>query len=138
MRKNFEQIFFEDHIIAIIIRASYEDEEHQFVTEGDSSLQLGIRTYPKNHKIEPHEHPARHKIIDENQEFLYITSGVIHACFYFKKKLVSDTILEAGDMLLQMYGGHSFEVVKESKIVMIKQGPYAGAIDKSFFKSKEK
>jgi hypothetical protein len=38
--------------------------------------------------------------------------------------------LEPGDLLLNLIGGHSFDMLEETTLLEIKQGPYAGARDK--------
>ena len=41
--------------------------------------------------------------------------------------------MEAGDVVLLAYGGHGFEMIEESEIIEVKQGPYAGEMDKVRF-----
>lgn len=36
-------------------------------------------------------------------------------------------------MILLAYGGHGFEMIENSEIIEIKQGPYAGELDKTRF-----
>ena len=47
---------------------------------------------------------------------------------YFNSK-----ILEEGDVILLSFGGHGFEMLEDSEIIEVKQGPFAGNIDKSRF-----
>jgi hypothetical protein len=42
-------------------------------------------------------------------------------------------ILEAGDVILLVKGGHGFEVLETLNMVELKQGPYAGDADKTRF-----
>ena len=42
-------------------------------------------------------------------------------------------ILEAGDVILLATGGHGFEVLEEIEMIEVKQGPYAGEVDKTRF-----
>jgi hypothetical protein len=41
--------------------------------------------------------------------------------------------LEAGDVILLASGGHGFEMIEDSEIIEVKQGPYAGEMDKTRF-----
>ncbi|MDK9694554.1 MAG: hypothetical protein OEL19_09980 [Sulfurimonas sp.] len=41
-------------------------------------------------------------------------------------------------MILLAYGGHGFEMIEESEIIEVKQGPYAGEMDKVRFEPVEK
>ena len=42
-------------------------------------------------------------------------------------------VLEAGDVILLVRGGHGFEVLDELEMIEVKQGPYAGDGDKTRF-----
>ena len=136
MNTAIERIIHGKTVVAIIVRASFDDER-QFVTSEDSPMQLGARSYPKNHTVLAHHHADIERTITQNQEFLYITSGVVKARFYLGNGQVGATIVKTGDMILQMCGGHSFEMIEASRIVMIKQGPYIGEKEKVFIEIKE-
>jgi len=42
-------------------------------------------------------------------------------------------MLGRGDVILLIAGGHGFEVIEELNMVEVKQGPYAGEMDKTRF-----
>jgi hypothetical protein len=42
--------------------------------------------------------------------------------------------LQTGDVILLIQGGHGFEMLEETEIIEVKQGPYAGEQDKTRFK----
>jgi len=44
-------------------------------------------------------------------------------------------VLEAGDVILLIKGGHGFEVLEDLEMFEVKQGPYAGDADKARFES---
>ena len=43
------------------------------------------------------------------------------------------TELIQGDVILLAFGGHGFEMIEDSEIIEIKQGPYCGEFDKVRF-----
>jgi len=45
-------------------------------------------------------------------------------------------VLESGDVILLAAGGHGFEVLEEIEMIEVKQGPYAGELDKQRFDPK--
>ncbi len=56
-----------------------------------------------------------------------MVSGEVEASFYNNdRNLVKKTTLRGGDALLQLSGGHSFRILKEARIIEVKQGPYCG------------
>jgi hypothetical protein len=49
------------------------------------------------------------------------------------QKYVESRVLEAGDVILLVQGGHGFEVLEEAEFFEVKQGPYKEADDKIRF-----
>ncbi|MGO6684024.1 hypothetical protein AB9E03_33825, partial [Rhizobium leguminosarum] len=61
-------------------------------------------------------------------------SGVVRVDFYSDaQEYYESSILRAGDVILLAFGGHGFEIIEESEIIEVKQGPYAGESDKTRF-----
>jgi mannose-6-phosphate isomerase-like protein (cupin superfamily) len=89
---------------------------------------------PKDYVIPPHVHNAVQRDVHFTQEVLVIKSGKVRVDYYddFKNYLES-RILNKGDVVLLAYGGHGFEMLEDSEIIEIKQGPYAGEMDKVRF-----
>ena len=42
-------------------------------------------------------------------------------------------VLESGDVILLVNGGHGFEVIEEIEMIEVKQGPYIGERDRIKF-----
>ena len=54
--------------------------------------------------------------------------------FYLdNQELLDSKILEAGDVILLIKGGHGFKVLEDLEMFEVKQGPYAGDEDKIKF-----
>jgi len=72
------------------------------------------------------------------QEVLLIRNGrVKFDLFDSNRQYVTSRVLESGDVILLCGGGHSLEMVEESSIIEVKQGPYAGENDKTRFSPPE-
>ena len=90
--------------------------------------------HPKGHVIEPHVHLEVPREVQLTKEVILIRSGRVRIDFYCqKKKYIESSILHAGDIVLLAFGGHGFEMLEESEIIEVKQGPYAGDTDKLRF-----
>ena len=50
-----------------------------------------------------------------------------------EKNYLESRILESGDVILLAFGGHGFEMIEDSEIIEVKQGPYVGEADKTRF-----
>jgi hypothetical protein len=49
------------------------------------------------------------------------------------KVLLESKFITDGDVILLAAGGHGLEMLEDSEIIEVKQGPYAGDQDKSVF-----
>lgn len=122
-----ERIEHNGKLFALILRANYESEGVNFITSEDNPLQLGILIHKQGSIIKPHTHRNLPKTITTVQEVLHIQSGKIEAEFYESKgKKIASTVLDSGDTILLLSGGHGFNILEDSKIIEVKQGPYGG------------
>ena len=120
--------------IALIIRADYDEPGIHFFTPGSFSQQVAYMKHPQGHKIAAHIHNLVTRQVLYTQEVLLIRSGKVKVnLFSSNKEPVGSRILEKGDLILLCGGGHSFEMLEESSMIEIKQGPYAGENDKTRF-----
>ena len=55
-----------------------------------------------------------------------------------QKEYLSSEILTSGDVVLLSRGGHGFEMLEESEIIEVKQGPYESDNDKIRFEGVDK
>ena len=63
-----------------------------------------------------------------------IKKGKLRVDFYDDNQTyIKSHILESGDVILLATGGHGFEVLEEVEMIEVKQGPYAGELDKTRF-----
>jgi mannose-6-phosphate isomerase-like protein (cupin superfamily) len=122
--------------LAIIVRRSFTKDGVEFVTPGTYSQQLGYMKRPAGHIIEPHVHNPVTRQVEFTKEVLFIRSGRVRVDFYSdEQSYLESTILVAGDVILLARGGHGFEMLEETEIIEVKQGPYAGEMDKTRFHS---
>ena len=129
-----EEIKHEGSLLAIIIRAGYRTDGISFFTPNDFSQQLGYMKRPSGYVIDPHVHnPVKREVI-WTQEVLLIRSGLVRVDFYDEQRnYLRSRELQGGDVILLASGGHGFEMLEESEIIEVKQGPYSGDRDKTRF-----
>ncbi|WP_299522900.1 hypothetical protein [Winogradskyella sp.] len=130
-----EEIKNGEALLAIIISSKFEKDGITFFTPNSFSQQLGYMKREKNYVIEPHVHnPVRREVV-WTQEVLFIKSGKVRVDFYDDAKAyLLSKVIEKGDIILLASGGHGFEMLEESEIIEVKQGPYSGDKDKTLFK----
>ena len=129
-----QKIINNDKLLSIIIRKDFDKDGIEFFTPDDFSQQLAYMKRAKDYVIAPHVHNAVSRDVQFTKEVLYIKSGKVRVDFYDDdKKYLESTILEAGDVILLAFGGHGFEMIEESEMIEVKQGPYVGEMDKVRF-----
>jgi hypothetical protein len=131
-----EQIQDGNDLLAIIIRDSFDKPGISFFTPNDLSQQLAYMRHPVGRVIEPHVHNPVAREVHYTQEVLFLKRGKLRVDFYNNaQKYLHSRILEAGDVILLVTGGHGFKVLEEVQMIEVKQGPYAGDMDKTRFNS---
>lgn len=129
-----EEIRVDGIYFALIIRRSFERDGIQFFTPQDFSQQLGYMKWGRGHVIPPHAHNEVKRQVKTTNEVLFIRSGRVRVDFYdFCDHQVQSAVLLEGDVILLAEGGHGFEMLEESEMIEVKQGPYAGDQDKRRF-----
>lgn len=129
-----KEIKFGEVIFAIIVSSKFEKDGIEFFTPNDFSQQLAYMKRPKDYVIAPHVHNAVRREVLFTKEVLFIKSGKVRVDFYDDdKNYLESTIIVGGDVILLAFGGHGFEMLEESEIIEVKQGPYAGEMDKVRF-----
>jgi hypothetical protein len=87
--------------------------------------------------VPAHTHNLVERTITQTQEVLLLRSGRIKVTIYdTSSKPISILELNPGDVILLAHGGHEIEMLENSEILEVKQGPYAGPNDKTHFESK--
>jgi len=128
-----------EQTLSVIIRASYRSEGIEFFTPGDFSQQLGYMNREKGYAIPPHRHNLVERKVTLTQEVLYIKSGEVRVDFYDDDQhYLQSRVLKKGDVILLAAGGHGFEMLEDSEIIEVKQGPYCGEQDKVRFTAADK
>ncbi|MCM1126807.1 MAG: hypothetical protein NC429_10070 [Lachnospiraceae bacterium] len=129
-----EKIYCKEEMVAIIIRSNFDKAGIEFVTPGDFSQQMAYMHHPKGYNILPHFHNEVKRTVHYTQETLVIKKGKIRVNFYDSNcKYQKNVVIQEGDVILLAGGGHGFEILEETIMIEIKQGPYAGEADKTRF-----
>jgi hypothetical protein len=113
--------------IAVVIKKGFKKKGINFVSKDYYPLQLGINSYKKGDKIKPHSHIDREIIIKKLQEVVQIKNGKVAVDLYDSDNQLFKSIrLSTGDLIFFVGGGHSFEMLSNTTIIEVKQGPYLG------------
>ena len=134
-----KEIIHKKKLYALIIKQKrkFTKKGVDFITDDENLIQLGFLNHNKNHKIKPHIHLKKTRIINYCTEVLLIEKGKVKVTFYDQSKnnIKKDKILNRGDIIILFQGGHGFEILEKTQIVEIKQGPYIEGKDKKIIEN---
>lgn len=129
-----ERIHCRGSLLALILPHAFREPGIHFLTPDDLSQQLAYMRHPPGKVIEAHFHNPVPREVHYSQEVLLIRKGRLRVDFYDEDcRYVESRILEAGDTILLVSGGHGFEVLEEVEMIEVKQGPHVGEGDKTRF-----
>ena len=128
-------IIYKKKTLAKIIKSTYLKKKGiNFFTSNKLSQQVAFMNHPTSHKIQPHLHKKRLKKISDTVEVLIILNGVLRVDFYTEKKnFIFSKIAKKNDIVILLTGGHGFKILKNCKMIEVKQGPYDKKKDKFKF-----
>jgi len=125
MTSPIEEVMVDGYVAAIIVRNEFRPEGIQFVTPDDYSQQLGYMTRPSGYRIQPHIHLHVDRKATLTQEVLYVRRGRVRVDFYREdESYVDSREIATGDVILLSRGGHGFEMLDDTEMIEVKQGPY--------------
>jgi uncharacterized protein YjlB len=89
---------------------------------------------PKGYIVEPHTHRIVERKVSNTQEVLHVKSGRVKLTLFGNDKaFIKEIEIKRGDTVLLASGGHSVEMLEDSELIEIKQGPYLSDEDKVMF-----
>jgi hypothetical protein len=121
-------------LLAVVLRSlAYHEDPQGFVTPPEASLQLAEFKRKKGDKVPLHVHRPVKRETRGTQEVLICLSGVMTVrVFTSSGEFVDCVSLWPGDSICLLSGGHSVEFTLDTTFMEVKQGPYAGAEDKTY------
>jgi len=134
-----KKIINDNKLLAIIISNKYAEPGIHFFTPDEFSQQLAFMKHPAGKIIQPHVHNPVQREVHFTKETLFIRKGKLRVDFYTDQQIyIESYMLETGDVILLSEGGHGFEILEETEMIEVKQGPYAGEKDKTRFEPEVK
>lgn len=118
----------EGNLLAFVLRAGDYPEGLNFYNEDRDFIQVGTWKYRKGKKIKTHNHLIFERKAERTQEVVFVKKGKMRLDIYDEQDdLLKSVVLTAGDVALQLAGGHGFEILKDdTQILEVKNGPYFG------------
>lgn len=101
----------------------------EFFSDDGDFLQIGSWNYQAGQQLAAHNHNIVPRSTDRTQEFIVLLRGSLRADIYTEDdEFVESVVINAGEGLLNLSGGHGYEILEDDTIVIeSKNGPYPGA-----------
>ena len=129
-----EQITWMGQCIATIIRRDYLPSVTTFISPDSYYQQAGFVVYPKGGEVARHAHLPIQRFLVGTPETLLIRKGRAEVDIYaLDKSFLGTWVLEEGDIILLVAGGHCLRCLEDTVFFEIKQGPYTGLVEKERF-----
>ena len=130
-----EKIEDNNELLAIIIRNKFNEEGLNFFSEDQHSLQLGIHNVKKGKRYKAHISLPFEKLENfKSNKIYFVKKGKVGIDIYNnKEEKVDYCTLTQGDLIIFISGGHGVDILDDTYMFEIKQGPYRGReIEKKF------
>jgi hypothetical protein len=117
-----------------VIRQRQAPEQTTFVTPDDAIQQVGFVVHPKGAEVRRHYHLPLERTIVGTPEVLVVREGRCRLDVYDDELEPVDSLeLDEGDIMVMVGGGHGFEMLEDTVLIEVKQGPYMGTQEKKYF-----
>ncbi|HMP90371.1 MAG TPA: hypothetical protein PJ991_09215 [Kiritimatiellia bacterium] len=120
--------------IALIVSACFTTDKSVFFTKPEMEQQLGIIKHPKGAIIQAHDHRAVERTINSCPECLILRRGSCEMTLYDRRRnKLSDHLLNEGDIVLLLAGGHGFRMLDDCELIETRAGAFPGDSGKERF-----
>jgi hypothetical protein len=124
----------EDGVIAYVVYAAATPSVTTFITDASDPFQAGFVVYGAGGEVIPHRHLPVERSVVGTAEFIVVRSGrcIVHV-YSETNRLVATRELSPGDAILTLAGGHGFQMLEDTVLFEVKQGPFLPGLDKVRF-----
>ena len=121
-------------VLAVILRAGVSPAQTDFVTPPDENFQVGFIVYEANGVVQRHVHrPLARQIVGTSEVLVVRQGSCVVELFDDERRAVTSKELRVGDVILLLAGGHGFQMLEDTVLLEVKQGPYTGLDEKERF-----
>ena len=129
-----EEVHYQNEVLAIIVRRDFHKEEFTFL---HPMIYLSNLLTCPTLLVKKFNHMCIKRYNGKcnlHRKLFSFEKEKLKVDFYsVDQEYLESRILESGDVILLIKGGHGFEVLEDLEMFEVKQGPYAGDADKIKF-----
>jgi len=127
INKDIEKIYFEDILIASIIKPLHSKPGLSFLTDDQNYIQVGLWNYKKNKTLPAHFHNEFSRVALKTNEAVYVVKGEITCNLYTKDgDPISSVKIKEQELIVLFNEAHEYIINEDAIVIEIKNGPYFG------------
>jgi hypothetical protein len=132
--ESIEHITWHNQHIATIIKKDFMPDTTSFISPESYYQQAGFVVYPKGGVVPRHMHLPLQRHLTGTPETLIIRKGIAEVELYAMDKSYMGTwLLNEGDIIMLVSGGHCLKCLEDTVFFELKQGPYTGLTEMERF-----
>lgn len=117
-----------------VVRNQEAPERTTFFTPDEANQQVGYVVHPAGASVRRHYHLPLERTIVGTSEVLIVRQGRCRLDVYDDDQQPVESLeLHQGDVMVMVGGGHGFEMLEDTVLIEVKQGPYLGVDEKKYF-----
>ena len=125
--KNIKNIIYNDELYSSIFDLNNISEGLDFLTNDESFIQVGTWKYEKGKILDAHYHNTFERKSYITQEVVLVLEGKIICNLYTTNgEFIASEEIRENQLIIQFQGIHEYEILDNSKVLEIKNGPYFG------------
>jgi hypothetical protein len=133
-RADVEAITKDGAVFAYVLRHDISPDTTTFITPDDCIQQVGFVVHGAGSEVKRHFHLPVERQVVGTPEVLIVRSGRCQMDVYDSTQtLVATCELRRGDVMIMVGGGHGFRMLEDTVLLEVKQGPYFGLHEKTYF-----
>ncbi len=125
--KKIKNIIHKEELYASVFNLEEIAEGLDFLTNDESFIQVGTWKYEKGKVLDAHYHNTYERKAYLTQEVVIVLNGTILCnLFTLERDFITTVEVKEKQLIIQYQGIHEYEIIEDSKIIEVKNGPYFG------------
>ena len=125
--KKIKNIIHKEELYASVFNLEEIAEGLDFLTNDESFIQVGTWKYEKGKVLDAHYHNTYERKAYLTQEVVIVLNGTILCnLFTLERDFITTVEVKEKQLIIQYQGIQEYEIIEDSKIIEVKNGPYFG------------
>lgn len=121
------EIIFNNETYARIINLNNIEENLNFYSNDDEYIQVGTWHYEEGKVLDKHYHNYFERSSYRTSEAVLVLTGEVECSIFTEdNNFIWKGLIKKNHLIIQLQGAHEYKIIKNSKVLEIKNGPYFG------------